>query len=477
MRRTTYRLYLPRWLFLAVAISLLPGGLGLVGMAAGASNPPYPRNIIILLAAGVAAPQFELAESTSAHFRHRPTTITGTFLKEGVVGLMTTDALEAIVTDSAAAGSAMSTGVKTTNGTIAMTPDGRIVRTAMEAAKAQGKHIGLVTTAAVYDATPAAFSVHARSRQESQVLVDQYLALEPDVLLGGGRDFFLPAGPSGGKRNDGKDMLTAFRAKGYQVVRNAQELRTATGSKLLGLFADRDMRHEIDRDSAREPSLADMAQAALRVLAHESPHGFVLLLESENTDTAGHRNDMAALIGDLWIFDRTVQLAREFQRQTFAETLLVVTGDHETGGLTLAKTSHDLSRTLGRDSLRASSAYWEMLDRIGRSIEWAVATLGKPPAAEVLQKASAERFPGLHLQADRRAAFLKQQLMAQQFNVPHPSTLVPGAPSQLEFSWTTAGHTPKPVTVGALGPRAELFRGILDNTDFGKILHRLIEGQ
>ena len=90
----------------------------------------------------------------------------------------------------------------------------------MQAAKAAGKRIGLVTTATVYDATPAAFSINAKSRRDSQVLVDLLFALEPDVLLGGGADYFLPAGTPGGKRKDGKDIVAAFRAKGHQIARN-----------------------------------------------------------------------------------------------------------------------------------------------------------------------------------------------------------------------------------------------------------------
>jgi alkaline phosphatase len=104
--------------------------------------------------------------------------------RQGALGLATTSPYGAYVTDSAAAGSAMSTGFKVTNGTVSITPDGKSPRTVMEAAKAAGKHIGLVTTAAIHDATPAAFSVHAKSRSESQLIVDQYLMLEPDVLLG-----------------------------------------------------------------------------------------------------------------------------------------------------------------------------------------------------------------------------------------------------------------------------------------------------
>src|SRR6185503_12183796 len=171
-----------------------------------------------------------------------------------------------------------------------ITPDGLSPRTVMEAAKAAGKRIGLVTTATVYDATPAAFALHAKSRRDSQALVDQLVALAPEVLMGGGASYFLPEGRSGGKRKDGRDVIAAFRAKGHQVVTSTAELAAATGGKVLGLFADDDMDFEGDRDPAREPTTAEMATAALKALAG-SPRGFVLLVENENIDTAGHHTD------------------------------------------------------------------------------------------------------------------------------------------------------------------------------------------
>lgn len=476
MGTTTDKIDRPLRRSLAAAILFLAVYLGLSGWEVEASGPTHAKNIILLLGDGMAAPQLELGQATSHHLRGQPFIMTDTLFKEGTVGLMTTHAQDATVTDSAAAGSAMSTGVKTTLETIAMTPDGRAMQTAMEAAKVWGKRIGLVTTATVYDATPAAFSVHARTPRDYQALVDQYLALEPDVILGGGSNYFLPRGTQGGRRNDGRDMIGAFQAKGYQVARNVLELRAATGPRLLGLFAEQDMSHEIDRDSSREPSIAEMAQAAIRILSRGSPQGFVLLLETENTDTAGHRHDIAALIGDLWAFDRAVQFALQFQRRTLPETLLLVTGDHETGGLTLTEAVQDLRNTSSRAGFARDPVQWEMLHRLIKSVA-KVAIPGKTPTAEALDQLIAERFPGFHLHSDLRRAFLTQPLLGPPVNHPLSSTLALGTSRQLTFSWSTSGHSAQPVRLGAVGPGAELFQGLLDNTDFGKILHRLIKGQ
>jgi alkaline phosphatase len=173
-----------------------------------------PKNVIILFGDGAAATQWELGRYTSRELRNRPFAVTDVVFRKGTLGLLTTHSADSIVTDSAAAASAMSTGHKTNNGMAGVTPDGKPVRTVMEAARARGKRVGLVTTATVHDASPTAFSVHAKSRRESQSIVDQFYALEPDVLMGGGRDYFLPKGTGGGKRTDGRDVIAAFGAKG-----------------------------------------------------------------------------------------------------------------------------------------------------------------------------------------------------------------------------------------------------------------------
>jgi len=200
-------------------LNCLVGIATLVLALAGCSVTPVstsgaqpPKNIIIMFADGAASTQWDFGRYSSKVLRNQTFATTDVVFREGVVGLLSTSPHGPYVTDSAAAASAMSIGAKVANGAVSITPDGKAGRTVMQAAKAAGKRIGLVTTATVYDATPAAFSINAKSRRDSQALVDLYLALEPDVLLGGGADYFLPVGVPGGKRKDGKDVIAAFRA-------------------------------------------------------------------------------------------------------------------------------------------------------------------------------------------------------------------------------------------------------------------------
>ncbi len=455
--------------------------LFVVVLAAGCASAPVatplagqqPKNIIILFADGAAPVQWDFGRYSSAVLRQQSFAVTDVVFREGTLGLMSTSPHGVYVTDSAAAASAMSTGYKVVNGAVSITPDGKPQKTAMQAARAAGKRIGLVTTATVYDATPAAFSINAASRRDSQVLVDLLFALEPDVLMGGGADFFLPAGTPGGKRKDGKDVIAALRAKGHQVVRNPAELKAANSPKLLGLFSDEDMDFDVDRDPAKEPSVAEMTAGALKALAQQSPNGFVLLVENENTDTASHANDAASLMRALWAFDDAVKVALEFQRRN-PDTLLIVTGDHETGGFSPTYAQKDLSSMSSGNRLYAGEEQLRMLERITMSLSMMKEKLGKKPSPEVLDQLIARHFPGFRLDADLRELLLSGKPLERNYSYMPQNILGRMVARQTGFYWGASGHTPEPVAVGAIGPGSELFRGFQDNTDFGKHLHRLI---
>jgi len=152
---------LRRTLLAALAgLALALAGCTSTGGSAATTGQP-PKNIIIVFADGAAPVQWDFGRYSSTVLRHQPFATTDTVFREGALGLLSTYPHGGYVTDSAAAASAMSTGYKVVNGAVSITPDGMPQRTVMQAAKAAGKRIGLVTTATVYDATPAAFSLNA----------------------------------------------------------------------------------------------------------------------------------------------------------------------------------------------------------------------------------------------------------------------------------------------------------------------------
>lgn len=467
-----------RWLVAAAAIALLaacaapPAGAPASQAATQAQAQQRPKNVIVLYADGVAATQLEFGRYSNRVLRNRGFAVTDTVLAQGSIGFLTTHPHEAFATDSAATASAMSTGVKTTIGAIGVGPDGKPERTAAEVAKAQGKRVGLVTTAEIYDASPAAFSVHTRNRANAADIVDQYLALEPDVMLGGGSDQFLPAGAPGGKRKDGRDVLAAFKGKGYALVRNAAELNGAARStRLLGLFSDDAMDYEIDRAATQQPSYAQMVAGALKMLEN-SPQGFFLFAENENTDTAGHRNDAAALMRDLWAFDEGVQVALEFQKR-HPDTLIVVTGDHETGGLSITYAQRSLQDASSKNRFYSGNEHLKLLSGVTISLDKAFDGLGKAPASADVDKLVATHFPGFRLDDDLREAVLKRQMLERNTGYPVRNALGRMVARQTGVYWGTSGHTTEPVVVGAIGPGAERFRGYHDNTAFARMLREV----
>ena len=453
-------------------------------LAQNTALPTKPKNIIILFADGVTGTQLEFGRNSSQLLRQQPFAATDTVMKHGSFALMGNQPADAYTTDSAAAATAMSTGYKANNGAIAITPDGESPPTIMAIAKAQGKKIGLITTATIYDASPAAFSVHAQSRRDSAHIVNQYAELLPDVLMGGGADFFLPKSESGGKRLDGKNILDRFKAKGYLVVNEVGPLTKAHSEKLLGLFSMEDMDAEIDRAATVQPSLAQMVSAALKTLSSQGKKskGFVLFAEDENTDTDGHRNDTAALMHDLWAFDDAIKVALEFQKAN-PDTLIIVTGDHETGGFSPTNGPKNPGLENGNRSNSVALAQLKKINAFKASTQQFADVAAVKVREGYSQKKLEEfivqylqnEFPGMALDDG-----LKEQLTSQLSKgvvsnySPVANILSQAIARQTGFHWGTTGHTNEPIVAAAIGPGSQLFRGYQDNTDFARKLQQLL---
>jgi alkaline phosphatase len=258
-----------------------------------------------------------------------------------VAGMARTWSTESVVTDSAAAGTALATGVKTYNKAIAVDPDGKPVPTVLEKAKEAGKSTGLVTNVWLSHATPATFAAHNADRDDYLGIALDMFDHNVDVLLGGGEDYFLPQGTAGcfpddGDRTDGRNLIDEAVAKGYRHVCTKADLDGIDPSntdRLLGTFADYNMSRPYS------PSLAEMTDKAIAVLDKNSS-GFFLMVEGGQIDQAAHVNDALGTLGDVAGFDEAVKVALEYQAQ-HPETLVIVTADHATGGLTIEDVPQD----------------------------------------------------------------------------------------------------------------------------------------
>lgn len=283
------------------------------------------RNVVVLQGDGMGIAHRELVRlATVGQAR-------GLAMDLDVAGWARTDPADPddAITDSAASATAFATGVRTVNTAVGVDPDGNPVESLLEVARDSGRATGLVTTSTVTDASPAAYAAHVRSRFDQDEIARQYVEeTRPDVVLGGGRSHW------------NREVLAAADDAGYLLVEDGDELEEATvdladGDRLLGLFAQESMFTGGDGDRAYDPSvpLTEMTSTALDVLSQDED-GFFLFVEEEGIDEFSHHDDAELTLQAGQALDETVQVVVDFA-QDHPGTLVVVIGDHETGGLAI----------------------------------------------------------------------------------------------------------------------------------------------
>lgn len=302
--------------------------LALVVLASSCLAANAPRNIIFLLGDGMGVGPIAAARCAGPGRDGRLAMDTMPY-----TGLAITFSANALVTDSAAAGTALATGVKTNNKTISIDPHGRRLKTILELAKSMGKSTGIVSTKFITDATPAVFVAHADSRYSNDDIAVQIVNSGVDVVLGGGKQYFEPKA-DGGARKDDKNLLNDAKKMGYDVFDNAEAMGRSSSTKLIGLFAPNIMTSE-----RPEPTIAEMAIKAISTLSRNAK-GFFVMCEGGKIDTMGHANNADGSVKETLMFDDVVRAALDFAKKD-GHTLVVVTADHDTGGLVVREPDKD----------------------------------------------------------------------------------------------------------------------------------------
>ncbi len=369
------------WVVLALTMAIGPGGLGRVFAGEG------PRNVILMIGDGMGAEHLKAAGlfangSAGSLFME-------TLPRQAMVATCPAytvsagdETKPAKITDSAAAATAMATGRKVFNGvlSVALPGDGAPLKTVLELAAAAGKRTGLVTTSYLTDATPAAFAAHVKDRDmHPEIAVDFLKSSRPNVILGGAS-----------KKK--KEPLTQEdgRAAGYRVVSDREGLRAAVkegGEHLLGLFGPGPMCYEYDfvtktrKDYDQLPHLSEMATAALDLLGRE-PKGFFLMVEGACIDKASHKNQLERSVYETLEFDKAVQKAAQWAANR-TDTLLIVTADHETGGLSTLK---------GRGKGRMPDVAWASSSHSGVNVRLFAMGAGSEAIAGLLDNTDIARL-------------------------------------------------------------------------------------
>lgn len=402
----------------------------------GASQPETSKetvkNVIFMIPDGYSA-----SYATNYRWYKGADTVMDPFL----VGMMKTYSANSEVTDSAAAGTALASGVKTNNGMIGVTPDGTPVKTLLEAAEDAGKATGLVATSTITHATPAVFGSHVLSRGSEADIAPQYMD-KVDVILGGGSKYFLPES-MGGKQKT-RNLVEEAKSAGYQYIENQEQLLNVKGDKLLGLFAKDGMAPELDREVTAEPSLKEMTTKAIEALS-EDKDGFFLMVEGSQIDWAGHAHDAAYAMKDTEAFEAAVETALEFAK-TDGKTLVVIMGDHDTGGMSVGGYGqYDAKIEILRNVTATGTFMAGKLNADLANIKEVVKTYANidlTGAEEQMIKNSSNKANAINDVISQRAL----------------------------VGWTSGAHTGTDVPLYVFGTGASNFRGLHDNTEIPKLL-------
>ncbi|HEY7884309.1 MAG TPA: alkaline phosphatase [Cellvibrionaceae bacterium] len=363
------------------------------------------------------------------------------------------------VTDSAASATAFSAGVKSFNGAIGVDHHGNPVETVLERAKKHGYTTAMVATSQINHATPASFAAHIDSRHKYDEIADQYLDRRyqempwVDVLIGGGTRYFV--------RED-RNLVKGFMALGYQYADNFGAFSGLTRAPALALLAAQGLPYAIDGDM--QDRLTVMARKALALMPADKP--FFMMIESSQIDWCGHANDIACAMREMADTEAMLYVLKDYADK-HPGTLIVVTADHSTGGL-----------SIGADGV------YRWRPEVVKNVTASAGVIAKTMKAnakdwhEHWQALTALRLDDQQkksLQTRVKSAAKKQegaagdeaddQLLAEVLSLINRAS---------HTGWTSSGHTGGDVPVMAYGPGREAFIGFMDNTDIAKKLFALL---
>ncbi|MDI3547859.1 MAG: alkaline phosphatase [Halanaerobiales bacterium] len=459
---------------ITVVVLALVLGLSLLTGVAGAKAPKY---VFYFIGDGMGAAQRQAAE----YYLRAQTGNEDLKLVMNqfpVAGVNTTHSADTLVTDSAAAGTALATGYKTNNGMISQLPDGTNVKTLFEAAEEKGMATGIVTTTRLTHATPAVFASHNRTRGAENEIAYDFLDSGVDFFAGGGYRHFVPQNWKWGKskRKDDINVAQEFYEQGYNIFLTEydtpkfRDYRPKGQEKVFAALTYSHMPYELDRDDTKVPSLAEMTAKAIEVLK-KYDNGFILMVEGGRIDHACHANDPAGTIHDTLAFDKAIAEAYEFYKEHPDETLIVVVGDHETGGFGLG---------FGKN-------YFLKMDQLFDIKVTTADVLNYGAGKYDGNRSKFYSFIAVNLGLDDLTSEEKTKI-ERAMNIVDAGKKVKGyggydpvaitvthiISERANMFWTTYAHSGSPVPLSAIGVGAEKLGGFKDNTEVARVLFSLL---
>lgn len=383
---------------------------------------------------------------------------------------VTTHSASSLVTDSAAAATALACGVKTNNGSLGVDAEGVAKKSITELAKEQGMLVGLCSNVAINHATPSAFYAHCKKRSEYNYIIDRLIEGDVDFVAS---STILSRSKSGLKA---ADIAEQARTAGMEVVQSADIAAGVRGKRVMLLsdsLSRKALRFATDR-TATDPTIVDYTRAAIRYLEREAGRdGFMLMVEGGHIDYACHDNDAVTTFEEINDFSRSVALALEFAERHPEQTLIVVTADHETGGMAVGyskykmnmerlafqRTSQEQLTSKMQHMRESGRVSWEDMEQLLREYLgfWSHVTLRKKDEA-TLRRTFRENFlpegdkvVGLYTSNEKMAVEAVRILNKRAY-----------------VNWIGMSHTGAHVPLFVKGVGYERFLECFDNTDIPK---------
>lgn len=451
-----------------------------VGIAYAAT----PKYIFYFIGDGMGVGQVQTLRSYFANLPQETQDKITHFYEYPVMGFITTYSASDDITDSAAAGTALATGSKTRNGMIGMDADTVALTSIAKQLKAAGRGVAVMSSVCIDDATPSAFYATRPNRGDYYEIARQGAASGFDILAGA---YFRD--PYGVRAKTPGNVFAEYEAAGYSVLRGREGYnKTVAESAEKLLWLDNDTTTEnrigyvVDGDNG-DMTLPQMVRCGIEFLYKKYPKGFFMMAEGGAIDHMGHGNDPSGVLLETKEFDVAVQVAYEFYKQHPRETLIVVTADHETGGLSLGTELNSTPALNYVHYAQASkgefgNALRALLKEKGKSVEWNdVRTLISKKTGlcdKIAITAGEEGYLMMIFQRilDNRSKNIRtlyadfDELTNEIFRL---------YSNKLGMGWTTSHHTGCPVPIFAVGAGSEAFdgKGWLDNTDIPRIIAKV----
>lgn len=431
-------------------------------------NREKATNIIFMVSDGMSNGTLSMADQ----YLQRSTGQRSNWMKlyqENIVSrsLMETASASSIVTDSAAASSSWGGGVRVPNGSLNVNADGSLNVPILQKFKKMGKKVGCVTTVPITHATPAGFSVATKSRNDQDKIAEMYLALNFDVMLGAGSQYF-----SAESRADKKDLFKQYKASNWQVARTKKELFNANSKhSVLGVFADDSLPYTLDHIQDKNlldtvPTLAEMTASAIQLM-NGTEKGFVLQVEAGKVDWAAHGNDIGGLIRDQMAFDEAIKVAIDFAKKD-KNTLVIITTDHGNANPGLIYGSK-------------ANANFDSLQNYKHTNEWILNGINNRTTQKQIKERVEYANPGLSLN-DHDAEHLQSYYnkLNKESGVYNARELPFKALAEIQktknsVGWISMDHSSDNVELAAFGPGSQFLPSFVMNTDLHNFMLQVSE--